>query len=155
MSRTEEVNKMTENVYKVRLCCQIVCLTRVSDRTATELLEMSCYYHLLLPTGDSGPVQPQSEELCDHGETLWESPDRLVINRPLIDDQQEILPLNVLPFFFRSNRGCERVLWCSGKAGRTGKRQSRLQRAGWVGGACEEGPGFRRKKKKIVAPHKV
>lgn len=26
--------------------------------------------HALLPTGDSGPFQPQSEELCDHGETL-------------------------------------------------------------------------------------
>lgn len=46
-----------------------------------KLLEMSCY---LLASGDFGPVQPQSEELCDHGETLRESPDRLVKRTPLI-----------------------------------------------------------------------
>lgn len=32
---------------------------------------------------------------------------------------------------FRSNCGCERVLWCPGETWRAGKRQPRLQRAGW------------------------
>lgn len=60
-----------------------VCQVHNTVQCAVKLLEMSHYLCVLLPTGDSGPVQPQSEELCDHGETLWESPDRLVKHRPL------------------------------------------------------------------------
>lgn len=73
MSRTEEVNKMTENVYKVQLFFPLVCLVCPnSEPHYMKVLAvlMSCYLCVLLPTGDSGPVQPQSEELCDHGETL-------------------------------------------------------------------------------------
>lgn len=53
----------------------------IRTQCVVKLLEMSCY---LSASGDFGPVQPQSEELCDHGETLRESSDRLVKRTPLI-----------------------------------------------------------------------
>ncbi len=55
--------------------------------------------------------------------------------------------------FFRSDCGCQRVLWCSGETWRAGERQPRLQRAGWVGeGTICLG---NRNKSLAVAPNKV
>lgn len=67
-----------------RKCLQgeevLVCLS-CYQRTVWSIIQYILLYPSLLlytTTGDSGPVQSQSEELCHHGETLWESPDRLV-----------------------------------------------------------------------------